>query len=51
VPPAGAGVSTSKLKLTQAVDRAISAEFNGEKLTGRVWPATDNHVTVLELMY
>jgi len=51
VPPAGAGVSLSKLKLTQAVDRAISAEFNGEKLTGRVWPAVDNHVTVLELTY
>ena len=51
VPPAGAGVSSSKLKLANAADRAITAEFNGEKLAGRVWPAAQQHVTVLELTY
>jgi len=51
VPPAGAGVSSSKLKLTNAADRAIAAEFNGEKLVGRVWPAAQQRVTVLELTY
>lgn len=51
VPPAGAGVASSKLKLTNATDRAITAEFNGEKLTGRVWPAVQQRVTVLELTY
>ena len=51
VPPAGAGVSLSRLKLPQAADRAISAEFNGEQLTGRLWPAAEQHVTVLELTY
>ena len=51
VPPAGAGVSSSKLKLASATDRAIAAEFNGEKLVGRVWPATQQRVTVLELTY
>ncbi|QKO23024.1 twin-arginine translocation pathway signal [Rhodoferax sp. BAB1] len=51
VPPAGAGVSSSKLKLPSAADRSIAAEFNGEKLGGRVWPATQQRVTVLELTY
>jgi len=51
VPPAGAGVSSSKLKLANAADRAIAAEFNGEKIVGRVWPVAGLHVTVLELTY
>lgn len=51
VPPAGAGVSSSRLKLDNASERAITAEFNGEKLAGRVWPAAAGHVTVLELTY
>jgi pimeloyl-ACP methyl ester carboxylesterase len=51
VPPVGAGVASSKLKLPSAADRAITAEFNGEKLAGRVWPAAQQHVTVLELSY
>ena len=51
VPPTGAGVSSSKLKLGTAEGRAIAAEFNGEKLVGRVWPAAQQRVTVLELTY
>lgn len=51
VPPAGAGVSSSKLLLAQDGVRPIAAEFNGEKLTGRTWPAADNHVAILELTY
>lgn len=51
VPPMGAGVSSAKLKLASADDRAIAAEFNGEKLVGRVWPAAQQRVTVLELTY
>ena len=51
VPPAGAGVSSAKLKLANAAGRAIAAEFNGEKLAGRVWPAAQQRVTVLELSY
>lgn len=47
----GAGVSSSKLKLGTAEGRAIAAEFNGEKLVGRVWPAAQQRVTVLELTY
>ncbi len=51
VPPAGAGVSSSKLALATEGQRPISAEFNGEKLTGRTWPAGENQVVILELTY
>jgi triacylglycerol lipase len=51
VPPTGAGVSSSKINLSQDTPRPISAEFNGEKITGRTWPAADNHLVVLELTY
>lgn len=48
VPPAGAGVSSSKLLLLDA-PRAVTGEFNGERITGRSWPTADNHAVVLEL--
>ncbi len=51
VPPTGAGVSSAKINLSQEGFRPISAEFNGEKITGRTWPAADNHLVVLELTY
>lgn len=51
VPPAGAGVSSSKLVSATEGVRSISAEFNGEKITGRTWPAGENHLVVLELTY
>jgi triacylglycerol lipase len=51
VPPAGAGVSTSKINLVADGVRPISAEFNGEKITGRTWPMADGHLVVLELTY
>jgi pimeloyl-ACP methyl ester carboxylesterase len=51
VPPVGAGVSTSTIKLPQATDRPVKAEFNGERITGRTWNAANNHVVVLELTY
>jgi len=51
VPPAGAGVASSKLLLSESAVRAISAEFNGEHVTGRTWPAKDNHVVLLEMTY
>jgi pimeloyl-ACP methyl ester carboxylesterase len=53
-PPAGIvpGVpvtSSVKLKLLDAPGRAVPAEFNGERIVGRAWPAAENHVTFLEL--
>jgi len=55
VPAQGAGVAGSKLLLKaeagQAAVRSVSAEFNGEKITGLAWPAGGNHLVVLELTY
>ena len=47
----GAGVSSSKLKLPDVQARPVVAEFNGEKVVGRSWPAADNHLAILELTY
>ncbi len=49
VPP-GAGSSSAKVKPSGAM-RPISAEFNGERVTGQTWPAAENQVVVLELTY
>ncbi len=51
VPPAGAGVSTSKIVMNQPGVRSIIAEFNGERLAGQTWPAAENRVVILELTY
>jgi triacylglycerol lipase len=47
----GAGVSSSKIKPTSPERRSVVAEFNGERVVGRIWPAADNHVSILELTY
>jgi triacylglycerol lipase len=46
----GAGVASSKLKLP-AQPRAVVAEFNGERVVGRTWPAANNELSILELTY
>lgn len=51
VPPSGAGVSSSKLSVSDASVRPITAVFNEEKITGRTWPTAGNRVVVLELTY
>jgi hypothetical protein len=51
VGPGGAGVSSAKLVLREAGVRAVAAEFNGERLVGRSWPAAENRVVVLELTH
>ncbi|WP_199740082.1 alpha/beta fold hydrolase [Acidovorax sp. FJL06] len=48
--PAGAGVALAKVKPSGGV-RSIAGEFNGERVTGQTWPATQGHVVVLELSY
>ena len=46
----GAGLAASKIKLPSgAAQRSISAEFNGQKLVGRTWPASQGRVSLLEL--
>jgi triacylglycerol lipase len=48
VPP-GAGVSSSTLRLRGGGVRPITAEFNGERVTGLSWPAAERRVVVLEI--
>ena len=49
VPPGVAGVASAKVKLSDGAGRAVVGEFNGERIVGRAWPATENHVVFLEL--
>ena len=51
VPARGSGIATSKIKLDNAAPRTVAGEFNGERVTGRVWPADEGHMTLLELTY
>lgn len=51
VPPTGAGVSSARLKLTDPTQRAVTGEFNGERITGQSWPVAQGDVSVLELTY
>jgi triacylglycerol lipase len=46
----GAGVASSTVKPT-GLPRTVSGEFNGERVTGRSWPASENQVSILELTY
>ena len=55
-PPAGiptgvAGVSSTKLKLRDGVGRPVVGSFNGERIVGRAWPMTYNHLVFLELQH
>ncbi|WHZ12437.1 MAG: hypothetical protein OJF60_002878 [Burkholderiaceae bacterium] len=51
VPPAGvAGVSSSTIKTAAASEvRAITGQLDGERITGRTWPAAEGNAVVLEL--
>ena len=51
VPPRGSGVASSKIKLTNETQRSIAGEFNGERVAGQTWPATQGNITLLELTY
>jgi pimeloyl-ACP methyl ester carboxylesterase len=49
ISPGVAGVAVSRLKLAAGPMRPVAAEFNGERIVGRNWPAAQNHVVFLEL--
>ncbi|MFT4266277.1 MAG: twin-arginine translocation pathway signal [Xenophilus sp.] len=51
VPPSGAGIATSRLRLPSDAQRAVTGEFNGERITGLTWPLAGGQLTVLELSY
>jgi pimeloyl-ACP methyl ester carboxylesterase len=48
--PGVAGVSRLKVRIDDTVGRAVVAEFDGERVVGRAWPARENHVVLLELL-
>ncbi|MFZ2651951.1 MAG: alpha/beta fold hydrolase [Burkholderiaceae bacterium] len=49
IPTGVAGVSVARARLPDATPRAVRAEFNGERIVGRTWPVSGNHVVLLEL--
>ena len=55
IPPGVAGVSSSKLKLASGAGRPVVAEYESgvvrERIVGLAWPAAENRLVVLELMY
>lgn len=51
VPPRGAGVSSSRLRLPGEAQRSVVGEFNSERIAGLTWPAAQGHASVLELSY
>ena len=51
MPPGTAGVSASKLRVTDAAGRAVVGVFNGERIVGRAWPAANSELTLLELTF
>jgi hypothetical protein len=51
VPSGTAGVSASKLRITDTAGRAVVGVFNSERIVGRAWPAANNELTLLELHY
>ncbi|MBU0890346.1 MAG: twin-arginine translocation pathway signal [Gammaproteobacteria bacterium] len=46
--PTGAGAASTKIKPSGGV-RPITAEFNGERVTGQTWPAAQGRVVMLEI--
>ena len=51
VPPGVPGVSSVTLLLPPAPPRTVVAEFNGERIAVRTWPAAANEAAVAELHY
>lgn len=51
VPPGVPGVSSATLLLPPGPPRTVVAEFNGERIAVRTWPAAANEAAVAELHY
>jgi triacylglycerol lipase len=49
IPPGVAGVSVSRLRLPAAPPRTVVAEFNGQRMAARSWPAAENRIVLIEL--
>jgi len=46
-----AGLATAKLVLDEPAVRSVVAEFNGERIVVRSWPAKENRIVFAELHY
>ena len=49
--PCRAPASPARRSSRPACLATVTAEFNGERVTGRTWPAAENHLSILELTY
>ena len=49
--PGVAGLSVSTVRLSEAAARSVTAEFNGERIVARSWPARENRVVFAEFHY
>ena len=49
--PGVPGLSTAKLTLSEPSMRSVAAEFNGERIVVRSWPAAENHAVLAEFHY
>ena len=47
--PGVPGLSSARLVLPAAASRTVVAEFNGERIAARSWPAAEGRVSVIEL--
>lgn len=51
IPPGVAGLATSTVRLKEPAVRSVAAEFNGERIVVRSWPAKENRVVFAEFHY
>jgi hypothetical protein len=53
IPPGVAGVASSRVALTDATARTVVGDYRSgaiaERVIGRTWPVSDNHLVTLEL--
>jgi triacylglycerol lipase len=44
-----AGTSAAKLVIPSGPVRSVTGVFNGERISGQTWPASENHLVILDL--
>jgi triacylglycerol lipase len=49
--PGVPGLSVSRIRLNDGPMRSVAAEFNGERIVVRSWPAHENHAVIAEFHY
>jgi len=45
------GLSISRIRINEEKPRSVTAEFNGERIVVRSWPAQENHAVIAEFHY